>query len=273
MLSLGLSYSKTYSRDVYSPTKCYDFGTDTDIRFAYWTLSGATLGDEDLDPWHDTHWTMAMWLKPTSESTISPIYTHTDAADDGLQIYLDASLNLVVKINDVVNTSSLALTAGVWNHIYIRKNPTGNGFLKAKINKQGSAYDDTDYINNTDILEAPEVASNIRHIGYNANLSGNNKLYSGKMFDWVVWRNTIDDAEKAFNNGVWVDYRTLRGGSDIRAGDERPYFWYSFGNNPANATADEVKSFMAQDGDGTDLNLYHIISDVSNAVYSEDIPD
>jgi len=248
MLGLGLTNLKGGALDVYSPTKCYDFGEDTDNRLSYWQIKDA--GAEKTDPWHKDTWSMHMWIKPNNETTLSPIYTHVDSATDGVQIWLNTSETLIVKINNTAKTASSACTAGAWNHIFISLNNSTNT-LKAFLN--GS-----EVISDTNYTEASDVASEFRYIGYNPNFGGANDWFSGKIFDWAVWKSDkTSDVALFYNNGNYQDMRLYN-----------PYFWYSFGNHPFDNIS-SVHNFMDPSSNRFE---FHSINTLDTALYADDVP-
>ena len=175
MLGLGATNLKGGAAGIYSPIYSMDFGDDTENDLAYWLMPHANI---DLNPWHEGTWSIHMWIKPTDEGTISPIYTHADTSTDGLQIYLGTDEKLNVKVNNVTKTASSACTAGAWNHIFIMKDPVGND-LKAWLN--GSSV-----ISDLSFTEDSDVITGYRYLGYNANFSVNARNYSGKIFSMFI---------------------------------------------------------------------------------------
>lgn len=247
MLGLGATNLKGGAVDVYSPTKSADFGDDTENDLMYWAISS---GPEKDDPWHKDTWSMHTWIKPTNEGTISPIYSHTDSATDGIQIYLNSNETLLIKINNVIKTASSACTAGAWNHIFISLNNATNT-LKAYLN--GS-----EVISDTSFTQASDVTANQRYIGYNGNFAGNSAAYSGKIFEWAVWKSDkTSDVASFYNGGNHQDMRKYS-----------PYFWYSFGNHSLD-TSSTVHNFMNPSGNAAKSHGSTLA--ISNS-FSEDVP-
>ena len=267
MLGLSLSSKIDSPKEPYNASSCIVFNA-TDVAYC-----SAITSFKDIPPPHASansslirgnifanNFTMFTWVKFASGDYAKPIITWTESNNVGMQLYIDASENLVFRMDTTEATGSTTLSTGTWYHIVVTYNDTTNTM---KVYLNGS-----EELSNTSLDYDGEASgdSGYFYLGYNGNLADDGSRYlNGRIFEWGTYAQALSaaDATAAYNGGDPMDMRHLAVSGSLGLVN-----WYTFGDKP---TDEAVKAYdFSRQLDSYMLGANAMV--LNNTTYASDAP-